>query len=995
MNVEHALSFAALLKRYRRAAGMTQEELAERANYSVSYISMLERGERVPVRATVELLADALAIPPAERPTFLAGARAAGDASPTSPGASRPRSTLLTAPGARAPLFGRAVELALAERFLEGNGPPVLLFEGEPGIGKSRLLAEVALRADEMGWAILAGACQRRDAQMPYAPLPGALERHIAAAASPDTSLRPDLQGCTWLALLLPELAERGLLPAPSWALPPEQERRLMFAAVARYLTNAAGPAGTVLVLDDLQWAGQDALDLLAALVRTPSASSAPPLHIVAGYRDADTPPSSPLAILLADLAREGLATKRTLAPLAAEEAKHLIASLIAGAPGRDSALTEQIVRRAGGLPFFLVSYAQSLSAAAPGAPPLDDVPWDVAQTVRQRVAQLPETARELLSIAAVAGRAIPRMLLVALALRSGYDEGAVADALEQGRHAQLLIEEGDNAYQFAHDLVREVVARDLSAARRTALHQRIAEALEGAPTRPPVELLAYHYAHSPSAEKAVVYLEEAGDHAQDMRAHAAAGAYFIEVEDRLDGLGRVEAAARVCEKLGAALRAGAQYARALEVLERAAETHRAAGDAESLARVAAQIGQVHADRGTGADGIAHLEPELAKAERAGVSASTLAILYDTLAQLHHIRGQYTEQLDTAERAVALARTGRDGRLLAQVEMRRGNALRMLGRMDEACRVLEDAIQTADAAGDLRTLSYALENVSVVYLLRGDFARTSQYVERALTLAERVGDPIVVALMMLRRGLNRYALGEWSGALADYERAEAMMRQVDASWVSAYTALGPGQLYLAEGKGDLATGYLTEAVTLAEQSGDLQALRLAHTALAERDLVEGRPEAARARLTSLRDRHGQQEGLVTYLLPYLAWAYLDLGDVDRANLLIVECVARAAAGYIRLALVDALRVRALLSLRRNETVGAATSLDEALALSRAMPYPYAEAKTLYVYGQLAIHQGDLTRAREWLETALQILRRLGERMYAERIEQALERLPAS
>ena len=225
------------------------------------------------------------------------------------------------------PLVGRGAEVALLERFLTSAAdPPVLLLVGDPGIGKTRLLQTAAARAVTGGWAVLAGGCQRRGGQAPYAPLLDALARHLHAARP--ERLRDALAGCAWLARLLPGFAP-VLEPPPPGALSPEQERRLMFAAVGRLLSNVAGPAGTLLVLDDLQWAGPDALDVLSALVHAPlsplgygevgagagldgnagggGGAGGGPLRVVGAYRDTEVGPADPLGLLAADLAQARL----------------------------------------------------------------------------------------------------------------------------------------------------------------------------------------------------------------------------------------------------------------------------------------------------------------------------------------------------------------------------------------------------------------------------------------------------------------------------------------------------------------------------------------------------------------------------------------------------------------------------------------------------------------------------------------------------------------
>src|SRR5438552_3272638 len=134
-----APSFGVLLRRYRKAAGLTQEALAERALLSAFTISALERGaNQTPRKDTLALLAAALGLAPPERVALEAAARGLGTATNAPlPAATRPAT----------PLVGRTQELALLDRHLAGEGPPMLLLAGEPGIGKTRLLREVHERA--------------------------------------------------------------------------------------------------------------------------------------------------------------------------------------------------------------------------------------------------------------------------------------------------------------------------------------------------------------------------------------------------------------------------------------------------------------------------------------------------------------------------------------------------------------------------------------------------------------------------------------------------------------------------------------------------------------------------------------------------------------------------------------------------------------------------------------------------------------------------------
>jgi hypothetical protein len=128
------------------------------------------------------------------------------------------------------------------------------------------------------------------------------------------------------------------------------------------------------------------------------------------------------------------------------------------------------------------------------------------------------------------------------------------------------------------------------------------------------------------------------------------------------------------------------------------------------------------------------------------------------------------------------------------------------------------------------------------------------------------------------------------------------------------------------------------------------------------------------------------------LLPRLAQAYLDMDKVAEAEAAAHRAVERAAEMQYRLVLVDALRVRALIAARGGRYQEATHDPDEALTLCRVMPYPYGEAKALWVYGHLEANRGELVTAQERFMATLAICEQLGERMYAERIEHELEAL---
>jgi tetratricopeptide (TPR) repeat protein len=758
-----------------------------------------------------------------------------------------------------------------------------------------------------------------------------------------------------------------------------------MFAAVGRFLANVAGPAGTLLVLDDLQWAGSDALDLLTTLVRS---SASTPLRVLGAYRTTEVRPPDPLGQTLADLAAAGLVAQQRLGPLAQEEASTLLQRILAGEQDPGQERREQVLARTGGVPFFLVSCAEALRHGTLASEE-EAVPWTVAQSIRQRVAALAVAAQEVLGVAAVIGRQMKRSVLVATLTSSGQDTGALVGALEEVGQAHLLVETGEDHYQFPHDLIREVVLSDLSALRRCHWHAQIAAALEHAPGEPQVEQLAYHYRQTDDHEKAILYLEQAGDRAASLYANAEAQGAYRALLARLQALGHPLDEARVAEKLAKILRIQAHYEQALEVFQQAADAYERGGGQEGYWRVVTEIGWSYHRRGRHAEGLTLLRPLVVAAEQSAPPRQLVAVL--TLLAAHERNtGQHRAALVTAARAVELARTV--GEAIPPVgpppAVAYGRALLDEGRTEEAQRVMEEVLPLAEQGWDLTGLATVLQIIAACYLLRGEFGQSRIYRERAVELAERVGDVGHTLFYLSTRGRLHFLRGDWRAARADAEQAVGLYRQLGTSGAPPQPLLLLGEVCLAEGQWDEARSLLTEGVGCAERMGEPERLVLAQVVFAEWEVLEGRPQNAWARLQPLLDPPDREEVFLIPLWTVLAWAALDLGDEAQAEDLLQQALQYARTHQLRFSLVDPLRILARLCLRQERWEEAQAALEEALILCRAMPYPYAEAKALYVSGLVHQAKGEPEQAREQMEAALAICARLGERLYAKRIEAA-------
>jgi DNA-binding SARP family transcriptional activator len=390
-------------------------------------------------------------------------------------------------PAAGEPFVGRRAELARLGAAWAGaraGRRRLVLVTGEAGIGKSRLAAEVAERAEREGTTVLSGSCDKR-LGVTYLPLRAALGAYLAAAPTERLRSLVGPYGGT-LVRLWPELAHR--LPHQPARIhgDPEAGRYLLFEAVSSLLEAIAAIGPVLLVVDDLHEADQPTLALLGHLARAARPAA---LLLVLITRD-DEATGDDLAGVLADLLRTPATEHLALGGLD----QHDIEAMAEGIVGRQlgpgaPSLARVLEARTGGNPFFvgeLVRYLEEtgaltggdLARAATGRA-RDDVPDNLRLVVRHRLTRLADAVQHVLEVVSVVGHGAD-LTLLARVVDLGHEDllGALATAVG----ARLLDEQPGvpGRYAFHHGIARDLVYARLEAARRALLHHRVGEALEG-----------------------------------------------------------------------------------------------------------------------------------------------------------------------------------------------------------------------------------------------------------------------------------------------------------------------------------------------------------------------------------------------------------------------------------------------------------------------------------------------------------------------------------
>jgi ATP/maltotriose-dependent transcriptional regulator MalT len=883
-----------------------------------------------------------------------------------------------------APLVGRRDELAAidrAMRALDGRRCHVLEIHGEPGIGKSRLVAEVCARAEARSALVLAGRAAEFERSVPFGVFMDALDDYLGTI-NPRRLERLGPESIEELAQIFPSLAELA-----GQAGPPATERFRSHRAVRLLLDALAVHAPVVLALDDLHWADPASLELLTHLLRKRSRQ---PVLLVLAYRSGQAPRQ--LAAALAQAVRDGDCEQVEPGALSRDEVEELVGAEL------DRHARDALFRDSGGNPFYLEELARDArrtGGVGHGLPaarlerPDGTVPGAVAVALENEVESLAPATRAVALAAAVSGDPFVPSVVGAVA---ELEKEATLAALDELLDADLIRPtEVPLRFRFRHPIVRHALYEHAGAAWRIDAHARAAAALAAAGA--PAIMRAHHVERSAALgdADAIALLKEAG-HAAGGRAPATSATWFA-------------AALRLLPET--AETAGQR----IELLVPLALAHAAAGDFDAAratlddllalippelatirARLTAKRTHIQVLRGDHGSAAAFLKAELAS--YTDDSPVAIAELKMALGADRFFANDWEEMRTWALGAVETGRTCGDPSLHGCTAAMAGGAEYLNARLDDCRRLLDEAAATFDALGD----PAVADRLEGIHWLGWTEAFVDRYEEslahltRGIEVGRATGRGHLLTLLVAQAN-TLLALGLIAEAQEAAETAHeiALLSGNDqfVSWaltILSTTCLAVGDVAAATEHGARAT----------ELAGNDPVAALAPCAYGEALIAGGEPEKGRDAM--LRGVGGPEMPHVER--PFrsrwyepLAHAEIALGRLD------------AAAGWARLSeetagrhpevasrQAEMLRTRAALALAAGDPRAAAEAARAALAASDQVGMPIEAARARTLLGQALAETGDAAAALDDLERARAQLAERGALRHRDAAARELRRL---
>ena len=763
-------------------------------------------------------------------------------------------------------LIGRAHDLAtlrsLVDRAQSGQGQ-VALVSGEAGIGKSRLVAEVKTYGASHDFLLVQGSCFPTDHAIPYAPLLDLLRSFLTGHPSPLPA--PDVKQVAQAFLpMLPDAAHLLAGTPPSSmppALDPEQEKRRRFEILAHFLTSPARTRPVLLVVEDLHWSDDTSLEFLHYLARRCSAHR---LLLLLTYRSEEVRPD--LRHFLAQLDRERLAHEILLARLTHNEVEAMLRAIFALPRSTRLELHDPIYALTEGNPFFVEEALKSMIAAgeiyyANGRwerKPLGElhIPRSVQDAVQQRTDQLSESARRVLTLAAVAGRRFDFDLLQEL---TEHDEQRLLQLIRELIAAQLVVEESAEQFAFRHALTRQAIYTDMLVRERNTLHRTIADTVERLSISSPdahLPDLAYHFYEAGAWEKALEYGHSAGERAYRLYAPQAAIEHLMRALDAAQH-GAIPPPATLYRLRGRAYETLGDFEQARLDYETTLQMARQAGDRRAEWQAMCDLGFLWTERDYAQAG-AYFQQALALA-RDMDDPLTLSHSLNRMGNWHVNIEQPREALQYHHEALTLFQQAHDSPGIAETCDLLGMASTLGGDLVQGAAYSRQAVAYFRELDDRQGLASSLTLLAELGgIYQGEtmvpamisFADSLHFGEQALKVARESGQRSAEAYTLFSLSHYLGPHGEYAQALEMAQAGLTLAEQIEhRQWITFGNWI-LGILYLDLLVLPQAQASLEHALALAHEVGSWNWIRIVSAFLAPAHLLQNDLTKAESILTA-------------------------------------------------------------------------------------------------------------------------------------------------
>ncbi|HZV77084.1 MAG TPA: AAA family ATPase [Candidatus Babeliales bacterium] len=886
-------------------------------------------------------------------------------------GAKEAHATPKVSAPAELPFVGRQELMKRAavawDQAARGRGT-VLFVSGEAGIGKSRLVAELALTVEREGGRVVIGttAAPESYAYQGFVEALRAAIPHLLAS-----SLQP-----VWRAVLagvVPDLADR-IAVAPAPALPPDEEKTRLFEAVVQALRAIAQTRPLLLILEDLHWSGAATAELLRFVGNRLTSTR---IALVVTYRSEEVLRSHPLRAARRELEAHDRAAAIEMSPLDENAVEEICAQIAAFT---EPAERTRLYERSLGNPLFLAELIRSRQEQPP-QPGSDDrdatAPPTIAKSIAARLSRLGDSTRRALDIAAVAGNSFEFELLREV---TGWNDGALLDAFDELVERHVLREatrRERGSYAFTHHLMRETAYGELDAKDRRRYHGIVARTIEGlyaAEIDRRASDLARHfalagepvaaaqrwlraargslttYANADAAEQASQGIELVAN---------AAGAeelYWSLLDVRFDAE----------DRLGHRERQGQDV---MKLVELARTLERPGFLREGLRR---EIGFAHSagDHQRAAAAIQALQEEVEPP-----LASWQAFLVKSRAQLAFDRYEHAQAERLSCEAAELYRAAEDSRGEFDALQIAIDARIRCNRYDENRADLDRASALVTDLNDPASTARFLQSAMMEQIMRQDFSAVYRLAGDLLELMRAIGNRLGEARAHDRLATAANRLGRIGEAIEGYARALEIYESIGDRHGVRVVMNNWGSLDVAFGHIERGRKRLGDLRAAAAADDDWLFLYYAESNLGVAAHLGGDFAAAKAfelRALDLARRLGS-EARAALVLGDLGEAEAELGNLDAALSALEEAVAIHRRVDQRLALVTDSSRLALLCARRGEFDRACALAQELWERYRASPELFEDPAELLWHLARTLHAcGDPAAANELVELAWEL-----------------------